>query len=397
MVAFENLLIAWRRACLGNRLRPPVARYALDLERELFTLQQALVQGTWSPGEYRLRAQTALHRRRTILRPHRVHHAVMNVIEPPLDRRFIGDTYACRRGRGVHAAVDRYQQSSRRYRYVLKMDVRKYFASIDRALLMDKLRARIKDTRVLELLGRIVEQAPSGDAPPGYFPGDDLFTPFSRQRGIPIGNLTSQFLANIYLDDFDHWMKETLRARACLRYVDDMVVLADDKAWLAEVRERLAAERLQLHPHKAHISPTSAGLNLLGYVVFPGFRRLRGDNQRRFTRKLAHWSRLYAEGRVDWCDFNPAVQSWIGHARHADTAGLRRHVFAMVSFQRGRTDEQPARVARRFLEQQSGEPACVEPQQEAYGQPQQQHRLASRPFYPQARSGSVHGRCRRGE
>ena len=132
----------------------------------------------------------------------------MNLIEPPLDRTFIHDSYACRRGKGVHAAVDRYQGWARRNAYALKMDVARYFPSIDHEILKEKLRRRIKDARVLALLDRIIDTSPPVEEPPVYFPGDDLLTPLERRRGIPIGNLTSQFLANLYLDDLDHYVKQ---------------------------------------------------------------------------------------------------------------------------------------------------------------------------------------------
>ena len=124
-----------------------------------------------------------------------------------------------------------------------------------------------------------------------------------------------------------------------LRYVDDMVVLDDDKARLSDLREhiveRLACERLEVHPRKEHISPVSAGLDLLGYTVYPWTRRLRNDNGHRFARKLRGFSEGYATGRLSWADFDPAVQSWIGHARHADTDGLRTVLFWDVCFRRG--------------------------------------------------------------
>lgn len=341
LVSFDNLLLAYRKARLGKRSRPAVAEYSLNLERELLTLQAELESSDYRPGAYRLFTVYERKPRQIAAAPFRdrvVHHALMNVIEPPLDRHFIHDCYACRRGKGVHAAVNRYQAWAQRYAYALKLDVEKYFASIDRALLKDKLAARLKDARVLALLHVIIDGAPRSEAPPDWFVGDDLLTPLERERGIPIGNLTSQFFANLYLDDLDHWFKESLRMPAYLRYVDDMVVLDDDKGRLAEVRaaarERLATERLRLHPHKAHISPSRDGLNLLGYVVFPGFRRLRGDNARRFARKLRKFARAYADGQQDWGDFDPSVQSWLGHARHADTAGLRARIFSGVVFSR---------------------------------------------------------------
>ncbi|MEN8260451.1 MAG: RNA-directed DNA polymerase [Pseudomonadota bacterium] len=342
VVSFENLLLAYRKARMGKGRSPAVAHFALNLERELLTLQAQLHDGSYQPGAYRLFTVYERKPRLIAAAPFRdrvVHHAVMNSIEPPLDRRFIDDSYACRKGKGVHAAVDRYQGWANRYAYALKMDVQQYFPSIDHGILKQKLRRCIKDDRLLRLLDRIIETSPETEMQPDWFPGDDLFTPLERRRGIPIGNLTSQFFANLYLDDLDHYLKETLRCAACLRYVDDIVVLGDDKTRLREIREavrdRLAGDRLRLHPRKAHIMPVSAGIDFLGYRVFPEKRLLRNDNGHRFARKLRRFAKAYAEGRMDWEDFNPSVQSWIGHACHADTLGLRRVVFADTIFSRG--------------------------------------------------------------
>jgi retron-type reverse transcriptase len=342
VVSFENLLLAWRKAKCGKGQGEALSRFALDLEPALIALQRELESGAYAPGRYRLFTIYERKPRRIAAAPFRdrvVHHALMNRIEAPLDQTFIHDSYACRKGKGVHRAVTRYQRWAQRYTYALKMDVQQYFPSIDHDILKEKLRRRIKDRRLLGLLDRIIDTSPPGNNPPAYFNSDDLFTCLERRTGIPIGNLTSQFFANLYLDDLDHYIKEHLRCRAYLRYVDDMVVLDDDKQRLAElrliVRERLAADRLLLHPRKAHVSPTALGLNLLGYGVYPNRRRLRNDNGHRFARKLRRFSSEYAAGRLDWEDINPAVQSWIGHACHADTEGLRQRIFGRTIFQRG--------------------------------------------------------------
>lgn len=346
VTSFENLLQAYRKARRGKGRRPGVAEFGLNLERELLALQRALQDGTYQPVDYRL--FTIYERKPRVIaaapfRDRVVHHAVMRVIEPLLDRTFISDSYACRKGKGVHAAVDRYQAWAQTYRYVLKMDIQQYFPSVDHELLKEKLRRRIKDTRVLELLDRIIGSAPRGGSGPSYFAGDDLLTPLGRRMGIPIGNLTSQFFANLYLDDVDHAIKQDLQIRPYLRYVDDMVVLDHDKHRLAEIRaavhERLATDRLRLHPHKAHISPVADGLNLLGYVVYPTRRRLRNDNGHRFVRKLRRMAAAYRAGRLEWAQVAASTLSWIGHAKHADTEGLRRVMFSQAVFTRGTGQE----------------------------------------------------------
>ncbi len=343
LIAFDNLWQAWRQARRGKSRSAGAVAFELNLERELLALQRELAEGSYQPGAYRLFTLYERKPRLIAAAPFRdrvVHHAVMNVIEPPLDRTFIFDSYACRRGKGTHAAVDRYQRWAQRYPYVLKLDIQRYFPSIDHARLKAKLRRRIADPRVLALLERIVDGSPTNVAgDPIHFPGDDLLTPLERRRGIPIGNLTSQFFANLYLDDLDHWLKEQRRVPAYLRYVDDMVLLADAKTELhdhhATLADYLTRERLRLHPRKAQVSRTRDGLNLLGYLVFPHQRRLRNDNGLRFRRRLRRFARAYALGRLSLAAINPSVQAWLGHARHADTLGLCQSMFDAIPFIRG--------------------------------------------------------------
>lgn len=342
LIAFENLWLAWRKARRGKSRSGQVGSFELELESNLLTLQRELADGSYRPGEYRLFTIYERKARQIAAAPFRdrvVHHAIMNVIEPPLDRRFIDDCYACRRGKGTHRAVDRYQSWARRYPYVLKLDISRYFFSIDHEILKRKLRARIKDADLLRLLGQIIDSSPEQFSVPVYFAGDDLLTPLERRVGIPIGNLTSQFFANFTLDPFDHWVKQKLRCPAYLRYVDDMMLLGDDKrklaVWRDAIREKLAEDRLVLHPRKAHIYQTRRGVDVLGYTVFPDFRRLRGDSGYRFRRRLRKLANAYHLGHVSWQDIDCRVQAWMGHACRADTHGLRKQIFSEVCFSRG--------------------------------------------------------------
>jgi retron-type reverse transcriptase len=313
-----------------------VAEFSLNLESELLSLQEALTDLTYRPGRYRLFTIYERKKRQIAAAPFRdrvVHHAIMNIIEPPIDRRFIFDSYACRQGKGVHAAVNRYQQWSKHYPYVLKMDIEQYFPSIDHDVLKAKLRHYLKDRYILALLDKIIDTAPAatGRMDCCYFPGDDLLTPTERTTGLPIGNLTSQFFANLYLDTVDHFIKEQLHVRAYLRYVDDLVILGRDKVLLHEIREaireRLAKDRLRLHPRKAHIYHTARGIDLFGYQVFPHKRKLRNDNGHDFHRRLRQMALRYHEGSLDWEEIHPRVRSWIGHAIHGETEGLRKTLF----------------------------------------------------------------------
>ena len=342
VIGFENLLLACHKARLGKRRRTEVSRFELNLEAELFGLKEELETFSYRPGGYRLFKIYERKPRMIAAAPFRdrvVHHALMNVLEPAIDPGFIYDSYACRQGKGVHAAVDRYQHWANRYAYALKLDIKSYFPSIDHAILESKLARRIKDPRVLDLLTLIIETSPAVDAPLVWYPGDDLFTPMERRSGLPIGNLTSQFLSNLYLDDLDHFVKDHLRWPAYLRYVDDMFLLGDDKAALKEVRHaieaHLASDRLRIHANRAQIQHCSDGVDVLGYRVFRGFRRLRNENGYRFGRKLRGLAQAWAEGKIDWDKIDASVQSWIGHATHADTLGLRRCLFSKTIFRRG--------------------------------------------------------------
>jgi RNA-directed DNA polymerase len=307
VTSFENLLMAYRKARKGKQSKPDIAEFSLNLESELLSLQQDLSDLSYQPGPYRLFTIYERKKRQIAAASFRdrvVHHALLNIIEPAIDRRFIFDSYACRSGKGVHAAVNRYQLWSKQYPYVLKMDIQQYFPSIDHMILKEKLRHYIKDRYVLELLDRIIDTTPIeiGRADFNYFPGDDLLAPIERSTGLPIGNLTSQFFANLYLDAMDHFIKEQLRIRAYLRYVDDLVILGRDKAELHDIREilreRLVEDRLRLHPRKAHIYQTCRGIDLFGYQVFPHKRKLRNDNGHAFYRRLRSMARLYRQDKL---------------------------------------------------------------------------------------------------
>jgi RNA-directed DNA polymerase len=320
---FDNLLNAYHKARRGKRSRPEVARFALELEENLFTLQQQLEGGQWSPGAYR---HFTLYERKPRLisaapfADRVVHHAIMNVLEPLLDSRFIDHCYACRKGKGVHAAVDQYQHWSRRYAYAMKLDVRRYFPSINHEVLKGQLASRIGDGPMLEVLGRIIDSHHSG------VPG----------RGMAIGNLTSQFFANLYLDDLDHGLMQSVPAY--LRYVDDLVLLADDKEtlWLVEgeIEQRLTMLGMALHPEKVQVRRSSEKIDLFGYQISRNRRWLRNDNGYRFARKLKGMAAAFARGEADFADITPRVASWVGHALHGETQGLRREIVSNKVFRR---------------------------------------------------------------
>lgn len=350
IASFDNLFLASRKARKGKRFKDNVLRFESNIESELLHLREELLSGAYRPGSYTEFTVYERKPRKISAAPFRdrvVHHALCGVIEPIFERSFIHDSYACRPGRGTHAAVDRFTQFCRRSRYVLKMDIARYFPSIDHDILYEKIARKIKCERTLRLARLIIDGSNPQEPVHRHFPGDDLFTPLERRRGIPIGNLTSQFFANVYLDGLDHYAKETLGCRQYIRYVDDIVVFGDSKGLLWDIRDAIGSflmfERLCLHPKKTLVLPVERGADYLGYRVFPSHRLVRKDTSMRFKRKLRALARLYGRGRIGWLEVNASVQSWLGHVKHADSHGLRRGVLGGAAFMRSR---EPARKAK---------------------------------------------------
>jgi hypothetical protein len=260
-----------------------------------------------------------------------VHHALCAVAEPVFERGFIHDSYANRRDKGTHRAIERYEHYRDRYRHVLRCDIFRYFPAIDHNILKAEFRRRIGCERTLWLLDAIVDGSNRQEPVNAYFPGDNLFTPFERRRGLPIGNLTSQFFANLYLDRFDHFVKEVLRA-PYLRYVDDYALFADDPATLESWRIRIAryleGRRLLLHPAKTQIISCAEPAQFLGIEVLPGgWRRLPEDGVRRFRNRLRGLRDRWSAGAADEDGVRQRIEAWCAHARHADTFRLRRAIF----------------------------------------------------------------------
>jgi len=317
IIRFDNLLRAAGRAARGKRERPTVARFEFHLERELLALQEELAAGGYRPGAFFTFEIRDPKRRAICAAPFRdrvVHHAVCGVLEPVFERRLIFDTYACRPGKGTHAAVDRAQQLARRYRYFLKCDVHRFFASVDHARLQTLLERMFKEPTLHNLLGRIIAHGP-----PGAEPG----------KGLPIGNLTSQHFANLYLGELDHHLKARERVRGYLRYMDDLLLFADDKPslhlWLAALRD-LLAERLglALKAGATRLAPVTEAIPFLGFRIYPGVIRLDRRSLRRFRRQVRVRERTYRVGEIGLDDLSGSVASHFAHIAHADTLTLRR-------------------------------------------------------------------------
>jgi hypothetical protein len=331
--AFENIYQAYRKARKGKRSKASVAAFEFDQEAELLRLRDELLAETWQPGLYHSFYIHDPKKRLISAAPFRdrvVHHALCNLIEPIWERRFIIDSYANRVGKGSHRAIVRASQFAHQYPYVLQCDVQQFFPSMDHAILLDRLARLITCQPTLRLCQNIMSSGAglhANNAAPQYFPGDDLFAPL-RPRGLPIGNLTSQFWANVYLDPFDHFVKRELRCPAYLRYVDDFLLFAHQKAtlqaWKAAIIERMA--RLRLRLHEPQIYPTTSGIPFLGFRLYRTHRRLKRRKGITFQRRFRWLYRRWQNGEIPRQKLDDAVRSWAAHTAWGDTWGLRRAV-----------------------------------------------------------------------
>ena len=405
LVAWENLRKASGKARRGKRDRGVVQRFEFELERELLALQTELNTGTYRPGRFTTHWITRPKPRMISAAPYRdrvMHHALMNILEPILERHFHPHSYACRKDKGTHAAADRLQWLFRRYRYFAQFDIRKYFPSIDHEILKGAFRRLVKDVQVLTLMDTVVDGSNPQEAVCEYFDGDDLFSPVTRRHGLPIGNLTSQWFANWYLTPLDHFVTSRLGLGGYVRYCDDFVVCHDDRRSLAaatgEIRRFLAALRLRIHEAKLSIRPTRAGTTFVGFRLWNDHRLVRKANVREFRRRVRWMRQGYADGLLEWQDIKPRLDSWIGHARQANSERLLRRLAREWRFLRV-SAENESRPARRQLEQQSTELSLREPQQERSRQPEQQHRVPCCPalsgaqcvFRPESRGSRAAG------
>ena len=280
IISIENLLCAWQEFQKGKRYKKDVATFSLDLMKNILEIHQELKNKTYQHGQYqhfKINDPKPRDIHKALVRDRLIHHAIYRVLYPYFDRKFIYDSYSCRRNKGTHRALDRFRTFSRivsknytRQCFILKCDIKKFFASIDHDVLKNILAKHISDTDILWLLGQVI---------------------CSFDKGLPLGNLTSQLLVNIYMNEFDHFVKRDLKVKYYIRYADDFVILSADKFYLAKLipkidnflKEKL---KLNLHPNKVFIKTFSSGVDFLGFVHFAHHRVLRTTTKRRIFKKL---------------------------------------------------------------------------------------------------------------
>ena len=311
----ENMRLAMLRAARGKRDRLSVAAFLANADSELTCLRGDLQDGCYEPRPY-TQFRVMDPKPRTIscasFRDRVVHHAMCGVIGPLIERRFITHCYACRVGKGTHKAVVDAQGFSRCFGYFLKLDIYRYFDSVDHEILLGLLRGMFREARLIRLLEVIVCHPL-----PGQVPG----------RGLPIGNLTSQWFANLYLDGADHLVKDCWGIKGYLRYMDDAVLWSDSKArlWRAldELRDWLVVERrLKIKERGTVIAPCCEGLTFVGMRIFPGCVRVRRERLRRMRRLVRRREREFAGGVIDGEQLSASARATCGVLGYFGLKGL---------------------------------------------------------------------------
>lgn len=326
---FDNLYNAYLRARKNKRYRQDVIIFSANLEENLISLQNELIWKTYRTGKYRIFKIFEPKEREVAALPFRdrvVQHALISIVEPVWEKRFIHDSYACRPGKGTHAGADRAQYFLRKIKrehgkvHALKADIAKYFASIDHGILQSLIRKRIVCCDTLRLIDEILASTTNKEDAP--------------HQGIPIGNLTSQLWANAYLHELDEFVKYQLKERFYLRYMDDFVIVHESKQHLQDVRKIIEAflhDKLRLKTNaKTQVFPVSGlkgrALDFLGYRIWTTHRKLRKDCVKRMKRNLNRLQRLYRQGRISAERITASITSWVGHSKQANTYNLRKSI-----------------------------------------------------------------------
>jgi len=331
--SFENLYLAYLKARKCKRYRNEILKFSYNLEENLLKLRKELLSQSYRHGPYRTFIVNDSKKRIIKAAPFRdrvVHHALCNLIEPIFDRGFIYNTYACRKEKGTHRAIKRLEGFLRsisdrgvmlKDTYCLQCDISKYFANIDHKILTSFIKRKIKDEKALWLIEKIIKSSYEHKIFKNLFE--------FRLSGIPIGNLTSQLFANIYLNELDQFIKHKLREKHYLRYMDDFVILYADKKHLHELKkliQEFLQEKLKLkfHPKKANIFPVRQGIDFLGYRIFKEYKLLRKSTIKRYIKRTKSQQVKLNKKLINKKKIKQSTQSWLAYAKLGDSWRLRQ-------------------------------------------------------------------------
>lgn len=319
---FDNLFRAWLNAKKGKTKRRYVKRFQKNLKQNLAKLQEELKNQTYQPNELKtfiLRDPKTRKISKSAFRDRVIHHAVCNLIGPMFEKNFIYDCHANIIGKGALKALERFDKFKRKVSrnntrecYILKADIKHYFEEIDHQTLVEIIKGKIKDERVIWLIKKILSVN-------------------NKTKGMPLGNLTSQFFANLYLNELDIFVKHKLRAKYYIRYVDDFVILHESKEqlekWKIEINKFLKEKlKIELHPSKSNVLRLNSGINFLGFRVFFHHKLVRKSNLKNFERKFNNLKILFDEGIISREKALEFLEGWLAYCSHANTHKYRKHL-----------------------------------------------------------------------
>jgi len=326
VISPETLFTSWEIFKSDKRNKLDVIRFEMNLEENIFRLHRDLKNGRYRHGPYEgfyISDPKQRHIHKALVRDRVLHHAVFSVLNPIFEPTFISTSFSCRIGYGTHKGVEALQAMMRKVSknntcqcYVLKCDVRKFFDSMGHRGLLAILGRRVKDGKMMGLLESIIESYTSAQ-------GD--------WRGVPIGNLTSQLFANVYMNEFDQFMKHILKVSYYARYTDDFAIVSEDQEYLEKLLPQIEeflkkVLGLVVHPDKIIFTKFCQGVDFLGYINFPHHRLLRTKTKRRIFSKMRRRSKEYARGQIDKNKLDQSMQSYLGVLGHANTYRLQERL-----------------------------------------------------------------------
>lgn len=322
LCSYENLELAYKKARKGKTLKPYVVEFEKDLQNNLHQLERELRNETYKPRPLKsfiLRDPKTRKISVSDFRDRVVHHALCNLLIPIYEKVFIHDSYANRIGKGTLAAIKRYDYFKRKTRYVFKADLKHYFETVNHGLLLRILSKKIQDRKVLNLIRKILSN----------------YNAKTAGKGMPLGNLTSQFFANVYLNEMDYFIKQELRVEYYVRYVDDFVIFDKSKERLENCKEQINTFlqkrlALQLHPHKSKIISLQGGVGFLGLKIFIHHKLIKKGNLRKFQRKLRQLCLTYDQGLIDYDAIYNFLEGWMAYARNANTYKWRGRITSSI-------------------------------------------------------------------
>jgi retron-type reverse transcriptase len=329
IISPSALFRAWEVFKSDKKNKLDVMDFELELEKNIFNLYRDLKNGTYKHGSYKgfwIHDPKLRRIHKATVRDRVLHHAIFNVLNPIFEPTFIPNSFSCRVGKGTHKGMKKVaemlrtvSQNNTRQCYALKCDIRKFFDSIDHDILTKIISKRIKDEKVMVLMKEIVESYVASR--PNLF----------ERRGVPIGNLTSQIFANIYMNEFDQFAKQVLKIKHYARYTDDFIVVSTDKAYLEnlilKMQEFLRTKLfLELHPKKVTITKHIRGIDFLGYVILPEHIKLRTKTKRKIPKKIQQMVERYKQGKITELTLYSSLQSYLGVLSHANAYKLSQEI-----------------------------------------------------------------------